>query len=318
MIRSNTENKDSQRNLRVDVMGSPYWVQVVCNLLKRAGLCAEVLDPHGRFALLKWALKGHWRRFDVVHLATGVWEWKAALILMLVPRPVIWHWIGTDILNFQINSQKGWKGFILRLAACHRAKAHLADSPELAEELGSLGIKADVVRLLPKCIEAEVEPLPEKFAVLSYWSDGRMNFYGGDIVFELAKEFPDIKFRVVGTTGENEKVSPNVEFFGFQKDLSKIYSESSVLIRIPEHDSMSAMVLEMLARGRYVIYNKKLAGCHFADNMSEARNAFQLIMKRTTPNIDGAEMVREHFSPEKEAAKLFQVYANLFPMTEKK
>jgi glycosyltransferase involved in cell wall biosynthesis len=305
-------SKTSLQEFRIDVMGSPYWVQVVCNLLKRAGLCAEAVDPHGRFALLKWAVKGQWRRFDVIHLTSGIWEWKAALVLMLVPRPIIWHWIGTDLISFQRNSQNGWKGFILRLAAYRRAKAHLADSPELAEELGKLGIKADVVRLLPKQIEAEVEPLPEEFAALSYWSDGRRNFYGGDIVFELAKEFPNIKFRVVGTTGKNEKVSPNIEFLGFQKDLSKIYSMSSVLIRIPEHDSMSAMVLEMLARGRYVIYNKKLQGCHFANGVSEVRNVFKHIMKKTTPNMDGAEMVREHFSLDKEATKLNQIYASLF------
>ena len=271
-----------------------------------------MLDPHGRFALLKWALKGHWRRFDVIHLANGIWEWKAALILMLVPRPIIWHWIGTDILNFQRNSQKSWKGFILRLAAYRRAKAHLADSPELAEELRKLGIKAQVVRLLPKQIEAEIEPLPQKFSVLSFWWDGRRDFYGGDIVFELAKEFPDIKFRVVGTTGEGEKAPPNVEFLGFQKDLSKIYGQSSVFIRIPEHDSVSAMVLEMLARGRYVIYNKKLQGCHFANGVSEARKAFKHIIKKTTPNTKGSEMVREYFSLDKEAAKLNQIYANLF------
>jgi glycosyltransferase involved in cell wall biosynthesis len=312
MIRSNTESKNSQLNLRVDVMGSSYWVQVVCNLLKRAGLYAEAIDPHGKFSLLKWALRGQWRRFDVIHLTSGVWEWKAALIFMLVPRPAIWHWIGTDILNFQRNSQKGWKGLIIRLAAYRKAKAHLADSPELAEELGKLGIKADVVRLLPEQIEAKVEPLPEEFAALSYWSDGRTDFYGGNIVFELAKEFPNVKFRVVGATGENEKASPNVEFLGFQKDLSKIYSMSSVFIRMPEHDSLSAMVLEMLARGRYVIYNKKLQGCHFAHNMSEAREILRLIIKKTTPNIDGAEMVKESFSLDIEAGKLNRIYVNLF------
>jgi hypothetical protein len=313
-VKSNTryELQDNLRELRVSVMGSQNWAQVACNLLKQAGLHAEVTDTRGRFALLKWAVKGHWRRFDVIHHAIGIWKWKIALILMLVPRPIIWHWIGTDVLDFQRNAQMGWRGFILRLAAYRGAKAHLADSPELAEELQELGIKAQVVRLLPKQIEAEIEPLPQKFSVLSFWWDGRRDFYGGGIVFELAKEFPDIKFRVVGTTGENEKVSPNVEFLGFQKDLSKIYSESSVLIRIPEHDSMSAMVLEMLARGRYVIYNKKLQGCHFANDVSEARKAFQLIMKKTTPNTEGAEMVREYFSLDKEATKLNQIYANLF------
>lgn len=311
-------SKTSLRKLRVDVMGSPYWAQVVCNLLKRAGLCAKVLDPHGRFALFKWAVKGQWWRFDVIHLATGMWEWRAALVLMLVPRPIIWHWIGTDILNFKRNCRRGWKGFILRLAAYRGAKAHLADSPEVAEELRGIGIQADVVRLLPERIEANVEPLPERFTVLNYWTEGFKDFYGGDIVFQLAKEFPDIEFRIAGAVKEETDVSPNIKFLGFQRDLSKIYSQSTVLIRIPEHDSLSAMVLEMLARGRYVIYNKKLAGCHFATNLEQARKALLDIRQLSEPNTPGTQAVKEHFSPNKEAAKLDRIYANLFPATGRK
>ena len=61
-----------------------------------------------------------------------------------------------------------------------------------------------------------------------------------------------------------------------------------------------------------MIYNKKLQGCHFANGVSEARKAFKHIIKKTTPNTKGSEMVREYFSLDKEAAKLNQIYANLF------
>jgi glycosyltransferase involved in cell wall biosynthesis len=319
-VKSNAqyELQDSQRKLRVDVMGSSYWAQVICNLLKRAGLCAEVLDPHGRFALLKWALKGQWRKFDIIHIVGGLWERNAAIIFILVPRPVIWHWIGTDVHDFQRNCQKGWKGFILRLAAYRRAKAHLADSPELAEELRELGIKAQVVRLLTRLTEAEIEPLPQKFSVLSFWWDTRRSFYGGDIVLQLAEEFPDIEFKILSATGLGESAPPNVKFLGFRQDIASIYSQSSVLIRIPKHDSLSAMVLEMLARGRYVIYNKKLAGCHFATNLKEVRSVLFDIRHTSEPNTLGAQVVKEQFSLDKEAAELNRIYANLFPRTGKK
>jgi hypothetical protein len=306
-------SKTSLWKLRVDVMGSSYWAQVACNLLKRAGVNPEVVDPHGRFALLKWALRGRWRRFDVIHRAGGIWRWQEAIVFLLVPRPIIWHWIGTDICSFQECPRKGWKGFLVRLAAHRWATSHLVDSPELAGELKAIGITADVVRLLPELIEARVEPLPECLSVLSYWTDGRKDFYGGEIVFQLAKEFPNVEFRILAASGRGETAPANVKFLGYRQDMSDIYNQSSVLIRIPQHDSLSAMVLEMLARGRYVIYNKKLPGCHFAGDLQEARKALFEIRQYKSPNSLGAQTVKEMFSLDREAEALRRVYEGLFP-----
>lgn len=320
MTKGKTENTDKEnailqrlRRVRLNVMGSSYFVKVACNLLKRAGMNPEEVNPQGIFALVKWVLTGQWRRFDVIHRVYGVWLWQVAVVFLLVPRPFVWHWIGTDVFNFQKFSRKGWKGFLIRLAVHRRAIGHLADSPELAEELRAVGIRADVVRLLPELIEAGIEPLPERFSVLSYWPDERKDFYGGSIVFQLAEESPDIEFQILAASGKGETAPPNIKFLGFRQDMSDIYSRSSVLIRIPQHDSLSAMVLEMLARGRYVIYNKKLTGCHFAGDLQEARKALLDVRHYQQPNKLGAQMVKEMFSLNKEAAALARIYTDLLP-----
>ena len=312
---SGKENAILQRlqRLRVDVMGSSYFVKVACNLFKRAGMNPEAVNPQSKFAILKWVVTGQWRRFDVIHSVGGICLWKQALVRLLVPRPVVCHWIGSDVYQFQKNYKKGWEGFLLRLAVSRRVIKHLVDSPGLAEELRGSGITADVVRLLPELIEAGMEPLPERFSVVGYWLDVMKDFYGGDIILQLAREFPDIEFRILGTSGKGETAPTNVKFFGFTEGLSEIYNQSSVLIRIPKHDSLSAMVLEMLARGRYVIYNKKLPGCHFAGDLQEARKALLEIQQYKQPNSLGAQTVKEMFSLDREAEALRQVYARLFP-----
>ena len=303
--------KNLKCDFRINVMGPVYFTNVAFNLFKRAVMNAETVNPQGKFAVLKWIVTGQWRRFDVIHIVQGIWLWKQALVWLLVPRPVVCHWIGSDVGQFQRNCKKGWEGFLLRLAVSRRVIKHLTDSPGLAEELRESGITADVVRLLPESIEADMAPLPEHFSVVSYWLDTRKDFYGGDIVMQLAREYPDIEFRILGTLGTGEKAPANVKYFGFKEGLSDIYRQSSVLIRIPKHDSLSAMVLEMLARGRYVIYNKKLPGCHFAGDLQEARKALLEIRQYKQPNSLGAQTVKEMFSLDREAKTLRRIYACL-------
>jgi len=290
-------------------MGMWNWLETAAELLRRAGISHEVVDLRTKRDLLRWILQGQWRRFDLVYHIGGI-NWQHGLACRLLCKPVLWHWCGSDVLA--LKESRGWRGVINHFAAYRWAVGHLADSPELAEELQEISIRSHVVRLLPKFIEADVEPLPEKFTVLSYWGNNRRDFYGGDIVLKLAEEFPQFEFRILMATGEGEEVSlPNVKFLGYRKDMPRIYSESSVLIRLPKHDSLAKMPLEMLARGRYVIYNKKVPGCHFARNLTEARRALLEISQLRDPNIAGARMVKERFSLDKEAAKLADVIKGL-------
>ena len=75
---------------------------------------------------------------------------------------------------------------------------------------------------------------------------------------------PEITFYIAGSSNEtNLSVPNNVIFLGYVEDLEAIYLKTSVFIRLPKHDSLSAMVLEMLSRGRYILYNKKFPTCHY-------------------------------------------------------
>ncbi len=308
-----TSSKKSKRAFRVAVMGSAYWLKVAAELLGRAGVTCEVVDIQSKRAAASWLFRCQWRHFDAIHHVYGPnWWWGTSMAIL--GKPVIWHWIGTDVMDFHRarDAPHGWQSALACRAAYQWACAHLADSPRLTEELRSLGIEARTVRLLPKLIEAEIEPLPQKFSVLTYWGPNRKDFYRGDIVLQLAEEFPDVEFKILSEKGVGESAPANIKFLGFQQDTSHIYSQSSVLIRLPLHDSLSAMVLEMLARGRYVIYNKKLSGCHFATDLMEARKALQEIRQKVVPNTAGAQNVRERFSLDKEAQTLSELYGALF------
>jgi len=292
----------------VAVMGMWNWLETGAELLRRAGIAHEIVDLRSKRDLAKWVLRGRWRRFDFVYHILGV-TWRHALACRLLRKPVLWHWCGSDTLFLRRSS--GWRGKINRLGAYKWAAGHVVDSPELAEELRGMGIEAEVVRLLPRHIEADVEPLPQRCTVLSYWSDGQRDFYKGDVIMKLAEEFPQHEFRILMATGRGEHAPPNVKFLGYRTDMPQVYSEATVLIRLPEHDSLSAMVLEMLARGRYVIYNKQLEGCHYAEDFVEARRALEEISRLHEPNVSGARMVKERFSLDREAAKLAEVLHSL-------
>ena len=127
----------------------------------------------------------------------------------------------------------------------------------------------------------------------------------------LARDFPEIEFNILKATASDESTPQNLHLLGPRDDMEAVYRNSTVLIRIPEHDSLSAMVLEVLARGRYVIYNKQFPNCHFASDYDSAKIALQEIMKLTVPNTKGAEFIKENFSPAKEAEKLKQILCNL-------
>jgi glycosyltransferase involved in cell wall biosynthesis len=296
--------------MRIAVLGEPKWSEVAFQLLEKAHLEPVRPELRGRGAMLRWALGSEARQFDAVHHVMGPVYWRHCLALMLTRRPVVWHWIGSDVLGYR-HSLGTPAGRVNRWAARMRRSVHLADSPELADELRPLGIDSEVVRLLPGAVEAEIEPLPGQFAVLSYWSDGRRAFYGGDLVLQLAERFPDVPFRVAGADGVGVSASDNVEFLGYRDDLSEVYRRSTVLIRMPEHDSLSAMVLEMLARGRHVIYNKEFPGCMRATNVDEAMDALEKLRRHCTLNETAATTIKRDFSRMREAEKLARIYREM-------
>jgi len=295
------------------------WLQVVAELLRREGFQAEVwhFGPDDVPAAIRWCrplrrlsyvLGRPFRKAAAIHCVSPLASRDTCRIGRLLGKRLILHWIGTDVMRLyrelaELGDRKAkhW---------CHHLpQAHFADSPELIEELASAGIKAELFRLLPDSImPAEETPLPDRPAVLAQWSPLRRKFYGGEIVDGLAREFPDLQFYVVGSTGQGEPQHPNMRYLGRLDSLEGIYKRVSVLVRIPKHDSLSAMVLEMLARGRWVIYNKPFPHTELASNLHEARAALRKCLARSGPNITGRDYVRDSFSPITECDRVAPIY----------
>jgi glycosyltransferase involved in cell wall biosynthesis len=195
----------------------------------------------------------------------------------------------------------------------HLVDLQLADSEIIQEELKSIGIETKLLRLLPEAIEAEVSPLPEKPVVLSYWDDSRFSFYGGNIVFALARAFPEVKFIIARATGKGLTDIPvNVRFLGLVSNMPKIYRRCTCFIRLPEHDGLSAMVLEAMANGRYVIYNKKYPFMSYAVDFDSARKALEEILSKQHPNVEGADYIKKTYGIDNEAARLRKMMEQTF------
>jgi hypothetical protein len=294
----------------IAVVGTENWLEVGANLLRHAHLQVEVVRVPPRWFGLSWVLARPFRAARTIHVIWGGYVVVSLAAACLLRKKLVWHWIGTDVVRYrQRGGVAGWLG---RVLARRAASLHLADSPELAEELKNLGIRADIVRLLPASIQADPVPLPDTFRVLAYWVEARRRFYGGDIVLELAGQMPEVEFRIVGSDGYGAPQMPNVRYLGRCSAMDEVYADVSVLVRLPEHDSLSAMVLEALARGRYVIYNRDFPGCHRADSRPQVCRALEDIRAKTEPNWEGARFVRENFSLGNEASALRRAYSRVF------
>ena len=299
-------------------IGGAYWARVAAGMLRRAGFDAAFWQarPADVPVALRWwrplraagyYLRQPFRGASVVHGVSPTGCLVPLRAARLLGKRVVCHWIGTDVSELAEGARRG----DLRPARLMRrlADAHFADSPEMVAELAQLGIEAEVFRLLPDTILPAAEvPMPEKPAVLCYWARGRRAFYHGEIVDALAAEFPEVAFLVVGTDGAGEPEHPNVRYLGRLDGLDGVYRQVSVLLRMPDHDSLSAMVLEALARGRWVIYNRPLPHVEQASNLAEARDALRQCLGKRGPDAAGREYVAREFSPARECERVAPLY----------
>lgn len=305
---------------RVQLVGAAHWAGVLRAMLTQCGIesahAGELERLRGRlrarWGLWRWGHGPTPRAADLIH---HVFIQRSLILPAVLHRRglvQVMHWIGSDVAA--IAGLPRWRRAWWVARARRIVDLHLADSPELAEEIIRLGLPPPrVVRLLPVTLRARPSPPPAPFSVLSYWSDATFRFYRGDWVLRLAREFPRIPFRVVGRCRAVPGAPANVEFLGWVEDMAPRYDQASVLIRLPEHDSISVMVLEMLARGRHAIYSRRFPHCVFADTYEAARDALTRLVEENAPNRDAPAMIAQDFNPADAVAALRAAYDELAP-----
>ena len=218
--------------------------------------------------------------------------------------PVIVIWAGSDVIKARSNP------FDLEMIKQERM-VHLAVAPWLVDELHDLGIEAQYVPVAGMNPGAPVKPLPQSFRVLTYLPEPRRDFYGEALVYEVARTLPDIEFDVVGAGGRSPDAPQNVRFHGHVSDMQTRLDNCTVLLRQPEHDGMSVLVLEALSRARHVIWNYDIPHVRVASGPAETLAQLRdLIAAHAAGTLElnegGREYVLSHFSRADVAAKMAQ------------
>ena len=306
-------NQADTTNISVAFIGQRYWCDVMRAQLTKRGVSSAVIPsaPANPLKRLGWVvafLFYYRRKYEILHIVgigSKVRELKWARWTNML---TVWHWIGSDVLKID-NLSKRAKKKLLR--NCHRdSTVRLAVSERLSEELSKHGINTEVLRHITDKVVAEPEPLPSTPGVLSYWTDNGAGFFNSSLIFDLAKCFPEIRFRIVGTMGKGLDAPPNVHFFGWLEDMSEVLRQTTVYIRIVPHDGGAPpmMVAESLARGKYVIYSLPFPHCEQGRTLDEVKAKLEELLEKREPNFAGAEFVRTKISPDENTARLIEIY----------
>jgi glycosyltransferase involved in cell wall biosynthesis len=215
--------------------------------------------------------------------------------------PIFVIWAGSDVIKarsdpFELEVTKQEK-FI-----------NLSDGPWLVDELRTLGVDAEYLPVTAVRCGGPVKGFPKRFRVLTYLPEPRRQFYGAPLVYDVARAMPDVQFTVVGAGGRSPDAPANVEFCGYVSDMQERIDSATVVLRQPEHDGKSMLVLEALARARHVVWNYEFPHVRTARSFNEALSALEELHAAHAAgqlelNHAGRAFVLDRFSRERLAAR---------------
>lgn len=294
---------------RVAVSGYRYFVAMLSKILSRDGWQAKRC-PRGSVVSKLITAYTIWQA-DVLYLVGGVTRMDRRLDLArLFRKPVFMHWVGSDVLeaieNFKAGLVDEW---------VVNQVVHWAEVPWTAEELRQAGIEASVMSLASATVPTEHPPsLPNDFTVLTYLPDGWWDFFQGEEILRLATDFSNIQFRIVACSESPGKVPPNVRLLGYVHDMSQVYPEVTLYVRLAHHDGLSFMVLESLAYGRHVIWSYPFKGVISVGGYEELKQAVNILLHahcngKLELNREGRAYVLESYSPDKVAQRILAEFS---------
>jgi hypothetical protein len=254
--------KDS-RTRRGVVIGFPYYGRYLAQLMNERSRNWK-LEYHGESYGARLRSLFEMRRCDALICFGGpAPDAAVAEIARWYNVPVLVIWAGSDVITaasdpgvLEIIKQEGYY--------------NIADGAWLVDELRELGIAATYVPVTAVEAPQTPAPLPREFRVVTYLPEPRRTFYGEKAVYAVARACPDVTFSVVGNGHANPAAPPNVRFLGHVHNMPHVLDESTVLLRLPEHDGKSMLVLETLARGRHVIWTYDFPHVNRVTSMTEA------------------------------------------------
>jgi hypothetical protein len=274
------------------------------NLLREGGAWTLKINKHRNYLNLKYILS-EINKSDIFY-SIGNTRLFFLLIAKILGKPIVRHWIGTDVLS-QINHYN----VLSNKLSIKLTDYHLTTVSWLKSELSSVGIESEMIPIVSNDICFDLLYPPKQHRVLVYLDEKRPDFYGACLTIQLAEHFRDFPFEIIGTSGAGLPKLKNITFHGWitPGEMNELYKEISVLLRIPDHDGLSMMVIEALAKGKEVVYRYDFPHCIAADNFDKAVQVLRtLFSKPPRQNSEGHELIINKYSKE----KIFEQFDNYF------
>lgn len=248
------------------------------------------------------AMAGHLKSSDLAYqiggrLTLGKFLFAAKI---MDQRKIVVHWVGSDAVDYgKVARERRVTPWVVQ--KLH----HWGVSPWLVQEVAALGVSCDLVHLPSSRVPDSPSPLPSRFSVLVYMPDVRRgDLYGLDRILRVARELPDVPFKLVGLVhGAIADAPGNLSIHGRIPDLTGSYHQASIVWRPARHDGLSHMVLEALGHGRHVLWSYAFPGCIKVSDASDAGEQISRLhdlhqQGRLQLNWEGVEAIRKSYRPE--------------------
>lgn len=237
---------------------------------------------------MKLALQNELMVFVLYNSQSPFFQRQVYRARMLGCRAIRW-WVGSDVM-WACESEEAARA---ARALDEAVELNIAVSPHLVEELAEIGIEAEYIPSpcdLRALTDAPQQSLPR--GVLTYLPAGRKAFYGESVLIAAIEANPDLDFYIVSDDSHSLSHYSNVTSLGWVDNMEPVWSRIGLLLRITQHDGMPRMVLEALARGRYVIYSERFDGCWYAKNAAQVQQHIDRYRGLTSANAEGPRVAR--------------------------
>jgi len=281
--------------MKIGVFGPQFQSQHIIELLKHFHVdCIDInktLSGENLIKKYKQFIKTI-SKVDTVYTIGQSFRFNPKIVISkILGKKVISHWIGSDILEAKKNRFHKINQWFIDI--------NLSCSELIQNELFDMGIASELLPIIPAGMSYDIAIMPKRHSVLVYLPEGNEEFYGKKFVEFLALEYPDIEFKIVANTNKNILNFKNVFFLGRLSfdEMEKLYDEISILLRLPEHDGLSLMLLEALAKGKEVIYKYPFPYTHTASNLTELKIVFsKIVSSEPKVNYEANEYIRNNYN----------------------
>ncbi len=243
---------------------------------------------------------------DVVYSINGtLGKSKVFNLALFFKKRVMMTWVGTDVL-------KAKKAKNINLKFLNEIE-HFCEVHWIQKELKNVNVDAEILNFFNfQENKTSVFLKNNRLQILSYISKGREEYYGWDVILEVAKKIPEVDFTIVGTDLQ-KGIPKNMKCLGWVDNMESYFNLCHATIRFLEHDGLSGFVLESLYRGKHVFYTESLNHCKHVKNAQDLFEGISELNEKLKKNdlnlnTEGIHYVKTNFNREFILNKLVETF----------